>query len=59
MRLEKDTLLTLLYIAGSIASIIGMCISLYVLWREVGISRDVEQLKSEEESWHNAKEKKQ
>lgn len=59
MRLEKDALLTLLYITGSLASILGLCVSLYVLWREVGISKDVEQLKSEEESWHNAKEKKQ
>lgn len=59
MRLEKDALLTLLYAIGSIASIIGVFISVYVLRREVGISRDVEQLKSEEENWHNAKEKKQ
>lgn len=58
MRLEKDILLTWLYVTGSIASIIGMFTSLYVLWREVGIGKDVEQLKSEEESWHNAKEKK-
>lgn len=58
MRLEKLALLTLLYITGSIASIIGMFFSLYVMWREIGIGKDVEELKSEEENWHKAKEKK-
>jgi hypothetical protein len=37
---------------GSIASILGLCVSLYVLWREIRISNDVTTLKNEEEAWH-------
>ena len=37
---------------GSISSMLGLAISLYVLWREVAIQKDVTALKQEEESWH-------
>jgi hypothetical protein len=37
---------------GSISSMLGLAISLYVLWRELAISKDVTALKKEEESWH-------
>ena len=37
---------------GSISSMLGLAISLYVLWRELAISKDVTDLKKEEESWH-------
>jgi hypothetical protein len=40
---------------GSIASILGLCVSLYVLYREVIISRQVTTLKGEEEAWHKGK----
>jgi len=38
--------------AGSIASILGLVISVYVLWREYVIEKDVTDLKAEEETWH-------
>ena len=38
--------------AGSIASILGLVISVYVLWREYVIEKDVTDLKVEEETWH-------
>jgi len=38
---------------GSIASILGLRISLYIWWRELKISRDVAELKQEEEKWHD------
>ncbi len=37
---------------GSISSMLGLAISLYVLWRELAISKDVSDLKKEEENWH-------
>ena len=37
---------------GSVASIIGLCVSLYVLYREIAISKEVHDLKNEEENWH-------
>jgi hypothetical protein len=42
-------------IIGSFASIIGLLVSLYVLYREVVISRQVDVLKGEEEAWHKGK----
>ena len=39
-------------IAGSLASILGLAVSLYVLWRELKIQKEVEELKREEEGWH-------
>ena len=38
--------------AGSVASILGLFVSLYVLWREYLIEEDVTMLKNEEEAWH-------
>jgi hypothetical protein len=38
--------------AGSVASILGLLISVYVLWREYVIEKDVTTLKNEEEAWH-------
>ena len=37
---------------GSIASILGLAVSLYVLYREIVISKEVHELKNEEEAWH-------
>lgn len=37
---------------GSLSSIAGLFVSLYVLWREYIIGNDVENLKKEEETWH-------
>lgn len=37
---------------GSVASILGLLVALYVLWREVRIADDVTTLKTEEEQWH-------
>ena len=37
---------------GSIASMLGLVISSYVLWRELRLQKDVTALKQEEESWH-------
>jgi hypothetical protein len=42
----------MLTIFGSIASILGLCVSVYVLIREIAISKEVHVLKNEEESWH-------
>ena len=39
-------------LAGSLASIIGLAVSLYVLWREIKIQDDMTELKNEEENWH-------
>ncbi len=39
-------------LAGSLASILGLLVSIYVLWREIRIQEEVEELKSEEETWH-------
>lgn len=39
-------------VVGSISSILGFFVSLYVLWREYIIGNDVEKLKNEEEAWH-------
>ena len=39
-------------LAGSLASILGLFVSLYVLLKERIIGADVEQLKKEEEDWH-------
>jgi hypothetical protein len=38
--------------SGSVASILGLLISVYVLWREYVIEKDVTALKNEEEAWH-------
>jgi hypothetical protein len=40
---------------GSAASILGLLVSLYVLYREVIIEKDVTDLKNEEEAWHKEK----
>lgn len=37
---------------GSIASILGLLVSLWVLYRERIIEKDVSGLKLEEEAWH-------
>jgi hypothetical protein len=42
---------------GSIASIVGMCVSLYVLWREVKIKDELDALKAEEEQWHDERQR--
>jgi hypothetical protein len=42
-----------LTIAGSIASILGLGVSLYVLVRELRIENEVHILKTEEEQWHD------
>jgi hypothetical protein len=42
-------------IIGNISSILGLCVSLYVLYREIAISKEVHDLKNEEESWHKGK----
>jgi hypothetical protein len=42
---------------GSIASILGLAVSLYVLYREIAISKEVHDLKTEEDSWHADAEK--
>jgi hypothetical protein len=40
---------------GSIASILGLAVSLYVLYREIAISKEVHDLKTEEDIWHAEK----
>ena len=40
---------------GSLASIFGLAVSLWVLWREKRIQKDVTELKTEEEAWHSSK----
>jgi len=42
-------------IIGSIASILGLAVSLYVLYREIAISKEVHDLKVEEDAWHEKK----
>lgn len=42
-----------LTVFGSIASILGLALSGYVLWREIKIGNDVTDLKNEEEEWHD------
>jgi hypothetical protein len=37
---------------GSMASILGLIVSIYVLWRELVLQHDVTVLKEEEELWH-------
>ena len=37
---------------GSVASIIGLAVSVYILVRERIIEKDVVDLKHEEEAWH-------
>lgn len=39
-------------IIGSLSSVLGMFISLYVLLRELVLQKDMTELKSEEEAWH-------
>jgi hypothetical protein len=39
-------------IAGSLASILGLFVSLYVLLKEFLLQEDVTLLKNEEEAWH-------
>jgi len=46
---------TILSDAGSVASILGLLLSGYVLYREVIIEKDVMDLKNEEEAWHKEK----
>ena len=46
----------MIQLLGSISSMLGLAISLYVLWRELAISKDVTALKKEEESWHKTQE---
>ena len=45
-------MITTISILGSFASILGLCISGYVLYREIAISKEVHTLKIEEELWH-------
>jgi hypothetical protein len=40
---------------GSVASILGLAVSLYVLYREIAIQKEVHILKGEEEVWHKDK----
>jgi len=40
---------------GSLSSILGLAVSLYVLWREIALQGDVTKLKAEEEEWHDCK----
>jgi hypothetical protein len=49
---ERELVMQILDHIGSLASILGLCVSLYVLYREIAISKDVTTLKNEEESWH-------
>ena len=39
-------------VMGSIASMLGLLVSVYVLWRELVLQHDVTVLKEEEEAWH-------
>jgi hypothetical protein len=38
--------------AGSIASILGCLLAVYIMWHERTIEREVHTLKGEEEKWH-------
>jgi len=44
-------------IISCIASVLGLAVSLYVLYREIAMSKEVHTLKSEEEQWHTDAEK--
>lgn len=44
-----------LSIIGSVSSILGLVVSLYVLWREHVLQDDVTTLKNEEEQWHECR----
>ena len=44
-----------LYVAGSIASILGCALSVYELYREIANSKEVHALKQEEDAWHKQK----
>lgn len=46
-------------LAGSLASILGLFVSIYVLIREYFIEEDVATLKNEEEAWHKNEPRKQ
>ena len=37
---------------GTVASVLSLCVSSYVLWRELRLQKDVTALKAEEEGWH-------
>jgi hypothetical protein len=39
-------------IISCVASVLGLIVSLYVLYREIAISKEVHTLKNEEEQWH-------
>jgi hypothetical protein len=45
--------MTALMVAGSIASILGLCVSSYVLWRELRIETEVLDLTKKEEQRHD------
>jgi hypothetical protein len=42
-----------LSVVGSVASILGLLVSLYVLYREHVLQGDVTELKAEEKQWHD------
>jgi hypothetical protein len=42
-------------IISCIASVLGLAVSLYVLYREIAIGKEVHTLKGEEEQWHAEK----
>jgi hypothetical protein len=42
-------------IISCIASVLGLAVSLYVLYREIAISKEVHDLKTEEDQWHKEK----
>jgi hypothetical protein len=44
---------TTLNAIGNVSSILGLLVSLYVLWRELALQDDVTKLKKEEEDWHD------
>ena len=44
--------MTVIFIIGSVASVLSLFVSLYVLMREIRIADEVHALKSEEEVWH-------
>lgn len=44
--------MTILSAVGSLASILSLMVSLWVLWKERKIEADVTALKTEEEQWH-------
>lgn len=43
-----------LNVVGNISSILGLLVSLYVLWRELALQADVTKLKKDEEDWHES-----